>query len=549
MCWIRPPAAELPDIWYQVRKKVADIKQTLPTGVVGPFFNDEFGDVFGVIYGLTYDGFTERETRDFAEQARSAFLSQEDVAKVTIFGTQDEKFYLTISPKKLAALGLNVNQVLQAIADQNAVTPAGVISTSKEDILVQVTGALITADSLKQINLYLNKPLLSADRSRHDQEGLCRPAAEDVPGQRQARDRHRHLHARRRQYPANGRGAEEDRRRAPAALSDRHRRRSGLRPAEGRGGGDRRLHRGPGRSGRHRAGGELPQPGRCGPGWWWRSASRWCSPSSSSAWSMMGISLQRISLGALIIALGLLVDDAMITVEMMVSKIEEGYEKAKAATFAYTSVAFPMLTGTLVTIFGFLPIGFATQQRRAVLLLAVRGHPDRAAHLLVRGRRLLPGDRRFRAARQDQAEAGAQQEGHQSAGSFEALVVICMRFKYLTIAVTLALFGLSIYGVGLCAAAVLPGIRPAGAAGHHESCNKNASIFATEAKVDQVQKLLDGDPEVADYSVYIGGGAIRFYLPLDVQLDNNFLAQFVIVAKGLKERDAVKAKLDQRLCR
>src|SRR5262249_55125246 len=133
-------ARELPDIWYQVRKKVADIRQTLPPGIQGPFFNDEFGDVYGVIYGLTFDGFTMREVRDFAEQARSAFLAQPDVAKAIIFGTQDEKYYLTISPKKLAALGLNLNDVLNAIAQQNAVTPAGVINTGGEDILVQVTG-------------------------------------------------------------------------------------------------------------------------------------------------------------------------------------------------------------------------------------------------------------------------------------------------------------------------------------------------------------------------------------------------------------------------
>jgi len=148
--------ADFDSIWYQVRKKVSDIRQTLPKGVQGPFFNDEFGDVFGVIYGLTFDGFSWREVRDFAEQARTAFLQQPDVAKVTLFGTQDEKFYLTISPRKLAALGLDLRQVLQAIAEQNAVTPAGVVNTNQETILVEVSGALVTADSLKKINLYLN---------------------------------------------------------------------------------------------------------------------------------------------------------------------------------------------------------------------------------------------------------------------------------------------------------------------------------------------------------------------------------------------------------
>ena len=119
------PKRDLNDIWYQVRKKVSDIKATLPQGVVGPFFNDEFGDVFGIIYGITYDGFTPREARDFAETARAEFLRSPDVGKVEIFGDQDEKVYLSFSPQKLANLKLSLDEVLTAIARQNAVVPSG----------------------------------------------------------------------------------------------------------------------------------------------------------------------------------------------------------------------------------------------------------------------------------------------------------------------------------------------------------------------------------------------------------------------------------------
>jgi multidrug efflux pump subunit AcrB len=536
------PASELPGIWYQVRKKVADIRQTLPTGVVGPFFNDEFGDVFGVIYGLTYDGFTERETRDFAEQARSAFLNQEDVAKVILFGTQDEKFYLTISPKKLAGLGLNVNQVLQAIADQNAVTPAGVISTSKEDILVQVSGALITADSLKQINLYLNKRFYQLTDLATITKGYVDPPQKmfRVNGK-----------------PAIGIGISmrsggnilrmgEELRKIAADLRQRFP--IGIdvdlvsdQPKVV----EESIH------GFTKALVEaviivlavsfVSLGVRAG------LVVALSIPLVLSivflGMSMMDISLQRISLGALIISLGLLVDDAMITVEMMVAKIEEGFEKAKAATFAYTSVAFSMLTGTLVTALGFLPIGFARSGVgqycfslfMVILIALLISWIVAVIFSPLIGVFVLPAKIK-------------QKQGHNKKGIFsrvfEALVVISMRFKYITIVVTLALFGVSIYGVGLVQQQFFP------ASDRPEllvtmNLNKNASIFATEAEVDRVQKLLAADPEVANYSVYIGGGAIRFYLPLDVQLDNNFLAQFVVVAKGLKERDAVIARLDR----
>ena len=154
------PKAEIQDIWYQVRKKVSDIKATLPKDVVGPFFNDEFGDVFGIIYGITYDGFTPREARDFAETVRAEFLRSPDVGKVDIFGDQDEKIYLNFSPQKLANLKLNLDDVLTAIAKQNAVVPSGVINTPSENVLVDVTGALLTPEAIAKLNLWVDGALL-----------------------------------------------------------------------------------------------------------------------------------------------------------------------------------------------------------------------------------------------------------------------------------------------------------------------------------------------------------------------------------------------------
>ena len=137
------PKSEVEDTWYQVRKKISDIQMTLPKGVVGPFFNDEFGDVYGIVYGITSDGFTPRQARDFAETARDEFLRAPEVGKVEIFGDQDEKVYLSFSPQKLANLSLSLDQVLAAIAEQNAVVPSGVINTPNENMLVDVTGSLL----------------------------------------------------------------------------------------------------------------------------------------------------------------------------------------------------------------------------------------------------------------------------------------------------------------------------------------------------------------------------------------------------------------------
>ena len=150
------PKSKIEDIWYQVRKKVSDIQATFPKGVVGPFFNDEFGDVFGIVYGITYDGFSPREARDFAEIARAEFLRAPDVGKVEIFGDQEEKIYLDFSPQKLANLKLSLDEVLAAIAQQNAVAPSGVINTPRENVLVDVTGALLTPQSIANLNLSVN---------------------------------------------------------------------------------------------------------------------------------------------------------------------------------------------------------------------------------------------------------------------------------------------------------------------------------------------------------------------------------------------------------
>ena len=352
------PKRDLNDIWYQVRKKVSDIRATLPQGVVGPFFNDEFGDVFGIIYGITYDGFTPREARDFAETARAEFLRAPDVGKVEIYGDQDEKVYLNFSPQKLANLKLSLDDVLTAIARQNAVAAlrnhqhAAGEHAGRRHRLPPVTRRRRQPQPVVDGRFYKLTDIAQVQRGYSDPPTKM--------------------------FRVNGK---------PAIGIGVNMREGGNNLDFGKG-----LHEAAERlKQRFPVGIELnlvsdqPEVVREAIGEFTKAlfeaivivlAVSFLSLGFRAglvvalsiplvlaivfmAMEAMGISLQRISLGALIIALGLLVDDAMITIEMMISKIEEGMEKMKAATFAYTSTAFPMLTGTLITILGFLPIGFA----------------------------------------------------------------------------------------------------------------------------------------------------------------------------------------------
>ncbi|MCB1498689.1 MAG: efflux RND transporter permease subunit [Bauldia sp.] len=532
-----PPSA-IPNAWYEVRKKVSDIETQLPDGTVGPFFNDEYGDVFGIVYGITFDGFTWRQARDFAETAKAAFLSAPDTGKVEIYGDQEEKIYLTFSPEQLAAIGVRLDQVMNAIAEQNAVTPAGIITTPNEDILIDVSGALVDTDSLKAINLYIQGKFYNLQQLAQITRGVVDPPTKmfQVDGK-----------------PAIGIGISM------------------------RAGGNNLTF------GKEIAAvaAELQQNYPIGidlvqvsdqPEIVKEAISGFTSALFEAivivlvvSFVSLGIraglvvalsipmvlaivflflysvdiSLQRISLGALVIALGLLVDDAMITVESMVSRIEAGDSKPAAGSYAYTSVAFPMLTGTIVTMSGFLPIGLArssvgqyTFSLFAVIAVALTVSWFVAVLFSpVIGVTVLP------------AKITAKHGGQgRLMKAFISVLTVCMRQRYVTVAVTLILFVLSLYGQGFLQRQFFPAsdrtelmitmILPA-----------NASILATQTEVDRVEAVIKGDPDVVGYSAYVGGGAIRFYLPLDVQGDNLFVAQIVVVNKDLEARARVEEKL------
>ncbi|WP_026608145.1 efflux RND transporter permease subunit [Methylocapsa acidiphila] len=533
--------AEVPDIWYQVRKNIADIRHTLPAGVVGPGFNDDFGDTFGLIYGFTADGFTHRELRDYVEDIRSRLLHVPDVSKIEIIGAQDEQIFVEFSTKQLAGLGIDRAALIAALQAQNAVSPAGEIQTGNETLAIRVSGAFRSEADILAVNFLSNGRLI---RLRDIAE--VRRAYSDPPQP---------------MFRVNGKPA------------------IGLAIAMRNGGDILTLGRNVKRA-IDEAVADLPlgvepilvsdQPVVVSTAIGEFMESLWQAIAIIMAVSFvslgvragavvalsipltmaiifpimegLGIDLQRISLGALIIALGLLVDDAMTTIDVMTSRLAQGDNKEQAATFAYKTLAFPMLTGSFVTAAGFVPIGFArsaageyTFSIFAVVTIALIVSWFVAvlfAPLL--GVAFLK--------RPESAE-----KGHGAVvRAFRWFLVRAMRWRWLTIAATLACFAASLFALPSVPRQFFPASdRPELVV--DLTLPQNASIYASADLAARFDHLLEGDPDVARWSTYVGRGAIRFYLPLDVKLANDFFTQAVVVAKDAKARERLHAKLEKAL--
>jgi multidrug efflux pump len=538
-------ASDVPDLWYQVRKKVGDIRGTLPSGIAGPFFNDEFGDTYALIYAFTSDGFSRRDLRDHVERLRAEILRVPDVAKADLVGTQDEKIYLEFSTQTLAALGLDANALSQTLQAQNAVTPSGVIDSGPERIAIRVSGGFTSEDSLKAISFKHNNRLVRLSDIATVTRGTIDPPQPLFRYKGQA---------------AIGLAISMAKSGDAEALGANIKRRMAAMNDDLPIGIDTHL--------------VADQPhvvkeavdeftrslieavvivlGVSFLALGWRPgvvvavAIPLVLAITFVAMYLLGISLQRISLGALIIALGLLVDDAMIAVEMMLSKLEAGADKVSAATYAYTSTAFPMLTGTLVTIAGFVPVGFAKSGAGeycftmfvVVAVALVASWIVAVLFTPLTGVYILP----------DKIEAHA---GHGSSGGtsrfslwFRDLLDRALRWKFSVLGATAALFVLSLGAMGFVQQQFFPASDRAELL-VNLTLPQSSSLRATEQTVDAVEALLKADPDIAHWSFYIGQGAVRFYLPLDAQLANDFFAQAVVVTKGFKRRPAVQARLEQ----
>jgi multidrug efflux pump subunit AcrB len=532
----------VPDLWYQVRKKVGDIKQTLPEGVQGPFFNDEFGDTYSLIFALTADGFGKRELRDYAERVRAGLLGMPDVAKIDLLGTQDEKIYLEFSTQQLAAKGLDVSQLVQTLQAQNAIQPSGTVNADVEKIAIRVSGQFTSEENLKAVNFRAN--------GRFFRLSDIATVRRDYVDPQQPMFRYNGA-------PAIGLAISMTKNADVLAFGERMKERLAQVTADLPVGIEAHLVADQPEV-VHEAVGEFIKTlieavaivlGVSFLSLGWRPgivvaiAIPLVLAITFAVMQLTGVSLQRISLGALIIGLGLLVDDAMIAVETMVSKLEQGADKVTAATFAYTSTAFPMLTGTLVTIAGFVPVGFAASSagEYCFTLFAVVGTALTASWFVavlftpLTGVFILPDKLK-----------GHGHEPSRFARAFHGMLDRVLRMKYWVIGTTVALFAAGLVGMQFVPQQFFPNSdRPELLV--DLTLPQGSSINATRKTVDDLERILKTDIE--HWSFYVGSGAIRFYLPLDQQLANDFFAQGVIVTKGFKVRPAVEKRIAAALQR
>ena len=537
-------ASEVADIWYHVRKSVGDIRHTLPAGIVGPGFNDDFGDTFGIIYGFTADGFTHRELRDYVDAVRSRLLQVPDVSKIEILGAQDEKIFVEFSIKELASLGIDRSAVLAALHAQNVVQPAGTIRTGDERLSVRVSGGFESERDLKEINFAVGGRLLRLADIAEVRRGYADPPqpffrvdGEPAIGLAIAmRDGGDIL--------ALGKAIKAVMAEVTAGLP------VGIEPklvadqavtVEG-------------------AISEFMTS-------LWQAVAIILTVSFISlgvrpglvialsipltlavVFSIMelsGIDMQRISLGALIIALALLVDDAMTTTDAMLSRLAQGDGKVEAATFAFRTYAFAMLAGTLVTIAGFVPVGFAASSAGeytfslfavvAIALLVSWFVAVLFAPLM--GVALLKGP--------ENSGAKSMQPGFVFR-TYRSLLTSAMRARWLTIGGTVGLFLAALLAMSLIPRQFFPSSdRPELMV--DLGLPQNASIYASDSLAHRFDAVLKDDPDVERWSTYVGRGAIRFYLPLDVQLPNEFFSQAVIVAKDVAARKRLQEKIERLL--
>ncbi len=534
-------AKEVPDIWYHVRKSIGDIRHTLPAGVVGPGFNDEFGDTFGIIYGFTADGFTHRELRDYVEEVRAKLLGVPDVSKIDVLGIQEEKIFVEFSMKELANLGIDRSALISALQSQNVVRPAGIVQTGNESLSLRVSGSFQSEQDLMDINFAVGGRMLRLRDIAQVRRGYSDPAEPlfRVNGQ-----------------PAIGLALAMREGGDILALGKNIARAMANITADLPIGIEQTLVADQAVTVKTAVAEFM--------GSLWQAVAIILAVSFISlgvrpglviamsipltlaiVFSVMeaaAIDMQRISLGALIIALALLVDDAMTTTDAMLNRLAQGDDKVQAATFAFRTYAFAMLAGTFVTIAGFVPVGFAASSagEYTFSLFAVVGIALVVSWFVAVVFAPLLGVAILKPPKTTTAGPGRVFR------LYRGFLTMALRGKWVTIAVTLALFVGSFLALPLIPRQFFPSSdRPELLV--DLNLPQNASIYASESLTRRFDAVLKEDTDVARWSTYVGRGAIRFYLPLNVQLPNDFFAQSVIVAKDVAARERLQVKLEKVL--
>ncbi len=533
-------AAAIPLIWQEVRNMMADIRGEFPAEFQGFKFNDSFGDVFGNIYAFTSDGFTPREVRDHVETIRRDVQALDDAGKVELFSTREEVIYIEFSTERLAALGLNQQAVQQTLEAQNAILPSGIIDAGPERVLVRVGGQFSGVESLEDINLRVDDRFFRLTDVADITRGYQDPPAEifRFDGQEAIGL----LVGMRKGANIIDYGAELDRIMAQAQA-------------------------------------ELPigieihqvadQPHVVE-----EAVDHFITALIEAVLIVLavsfislglragfvvtltiplvlaitfvvmdyaGITLQRISLGALIIALGLLVDDAMIAIETMISRLERGESLTKAASYAWTSIAFPMLTGTLITVAGFIPIGLNT---------SAAGEFTFSLFVVIAVSLLVSWVVAVLFAPLIGVTLLSEKIGHHEAKPgrlrrmFHGLLRSAMRFKWLTIALTVLTFAGSVYSMRFVEQQFFPNSdRPELII--DMTLAQNTSISETQAQMDRMESFLKDNDKVLFWSSYVGRGAPRFVLSYDVLTPANNVGQIVIQTPSIEARDALRIELDE----
>ncbi|NLH79892.1 MAG: efflux RND transporter permease subunit, partial [Phyllobacteriaceae bacterium] len=526
---------DITDAFYQVRKKISDISSTFPAGVLGPYFNDEFGDTYIALYAFTGDGFSYPELKTFAKRARDAALRITGIEKAQILGDQDEKIFIDVASKTLAERGISVASISAALAAQNSMTPAGRVETGVRSVRIAVDGNLKTLDDLRELRINAGSEVIRLGDVATISSGLI-----DPPDRR---------------FRFEGRDA---------VL---------LGMVMNKGGNVTKIGDQLTATMDHvRA--DLPIGAEIGRisdqpevvahsideffeallealgivlavsflsiGWRAGLVVAITIPTVLCAtflvMDVMGIDLQRISLGALIIALGLLVDDAMIAVEMMERKLDEGLDKVSAASFAYTSTAFPMLTGTLVTTAGFIPVGFAksTAGEYVNSLFWVVGIALVTSWIAAVYFTPWIGNMILKA----RPHAGEHHDAFDGRfyRSLRAVIGWGVRHRLIVLAATLVAFVVGVSGFKFIPKSFFP-----------ESTRlelmvdlwfpEGTGIAETDAQTRAIEKKIMADPDQAYVASFVGEGAPRFYLPLDQQLRNPNFSELLVVAKDLAARE------------
>jgi multidrug efflux pump subunit AcrB len=536
------PPAKVSDLWYQVRKKVGDIKGSLPQGVAGPFFNDEYGDTYSLIWAFESDGFSSAELKQIVKDVRQRILRVPDITKADMFGVQDEKIYIEFSHTRLAMLGVSVEQILDAVRKQNAVVATGTVETRGERVAVRVDGAPTSAEEVAMLPFSANGQSLTLSDVATIRRGYQDPPSSTMRFGGKPVIGLGVVMAAGGNVQALGKTLEKTMTQIEADLPigiTVHR--AANQPEVVETSFEEFIHS----LGEALAIVLIVSFVSLGvrTGVIVALSVPLVLAITFVGMMLLGIDFQRISLGALIIALGLLVDDAIIAVEMMMVKLEQGFSRMQAATYAYTSTAFPMLTGTLVTAAGFVPVGFAKSSAGEYTnsifwvvglslviswFVAVLFTPWLGYHLLPQPK----------VEEHHDAYAGRMYQ------VFRKMVVWCVTWRKTTIAVTAIAFVASMGTFGLVQKQFFPtASRPELIVDLRLA--QGASYRATDAEVAKLETWLSKNDDVATFTAYIGAGSPRFYLPTVPELTNANFGQVIVMTKGLDERERVFAELSK----